>query len=671
MRARVDHADWVGRARRAGLLGIAVLLIAVLSGSIIFADDVGDVRLMVGRSTVIDFGSPIARVSLTSSEIADALVTSPNELLINGKTPGTISMFVWDRSGGIRRFEVVVQRDLARLNEQVKSLFPGDAIYAASNGKSIVLSGSVTNKDSMEKAVNVAAGYVEKKEEVVNLLQVRESTASNQVLLRVRFAEVTRSAMMELGAQLFTGANGYQNVIGRTTTQQQAAPSFDNNGSSSQLTFSDFLNVFLFDAKRQLGVDIKALQQRNLFQTLAEPNLVAESGKEASFLAGGEFPVPIAQPSGNSTVITIVFKEFGIRLNFTPIVNGDRIHLKVRPEVSTLDFANGISLQGFRIPALSTRRAETELELMNGQTFAMAGLLDNSVTQSMQKIPGIGDIPILGLLFKSKSVTKDKTELVVMITPEILPRNSPGVTTELPRGTEQYLPAEPEKKLQPTPPPAFSGPKGSSVDAFGVPTPPASTSPAVMGTPATAAAAVTALTPSARPVVHADAAMPSTTAPAAGVVPSHPIVMQAMPASSAPVPSNPMTVKEQITIDHSQDLDPKARAAADKKQAKLAKEQAERDREQAKKQAELDKKQAELDKKLAAKDAEAAKKQAEAAKKQADKDAEAAKKQADSSKKQAEIDQRQQKAVAEAAAKLKAAQDAYEAELAKKRDQTN
>ena len=199
---------------------------------------------------------------------------------------------------------------------------------------------------------------------------------------------------------------------------------FDSSGDKPKLVFSDFLNLFLFDTKHDLGMVIKALQTKGLLQSLAEPNLVAESGKEASFLAGGEFPVPIAQASGGAVAITVMYKEFGIRLNFTPIVNGNRVHLKVRPEVSTLDFANAVMLNGFRIPALSTRRTETELELQNGQTFAIAGLMNNTMNKTLQKIPGIGDIPILGLLFKSQAAQKDQTELVVMITPEILPRGS-------------------------------------------------------------------------------------------------------------------------------------------------------------------------------------------------------------------------------------------------------
>jgi pilus assembly protein CpaC len=618
-------------------LGLFVLFIVILGGPIFAADDtvVGDVRLMVGRSMILDLGTPISRVSLTSADIADAMVTSPNELLINGKMPGTISMFVWDRAGGIRRFEVNVQRDLARLNEQVKSLFPGEAIAAASNGKSIVLSGNVTSKDVAEKAIDVASGYVENKNEVVNLLQIRESTASNQVLLRVRFAEVSRSALLELGTQLFTGVNGYKNVIGRTTTQQQPAPVFDD-----KLTFTDFMNVFLFDAKRSLGVDIKALQTKGLFQTLAEPNLVAESGKEASFLAGGEFPVPIAQPnSGGGAAITIVFKEFGVRLNFTPIVNGDRIHLKVRPEVSTLDFANGITLQGFRIPALSTRRAETELELMNGQTFAMAGLLDNRVTNTMQKIPGIGDIPILGELFKSRVAQKEKTELVVMITPEILPRNSPGLTTELPKTPEQYLPALPDKKIVPTPPPAFENPRRMA-DTVQVARP--------VATPA--AAAVSALNPTARPVTNATTTA-NTAIPSKPIVPAQPQsaapvgapvnAAQAKPADTAAPATHPMSKKDQEMFARARKQEEAAQrlmAEQDKRAAKLASQKAEEDQKKAKIEQE---------------------RQAKLAKEQAERDREQA-------KKQAEIDKKQQKVIAEAAAKVKAAQEAYQAELSKK-----
>ena len=427
------------------------------------------VTLLVGRSVVVDVATPITRVSLTSADVADALVTSPTQLLVHGKLPGSISMFVWNHEGTIQRYEITVQRDLERLRTDVKHLFPGEPIEVQGNGKFVVLAGKVSSKDVMEKAANLAFGFVDKKEEVLTLLQVDPNARIDQVLLRVRFAEVSRAAMTDLGLSLFTSPTGINNTIGRVTTQQFPAPGFsdlqwtkvdskfgsDVTSAEGKFAFSDFLNFFLLSEKYDLGLAIRALQSRGLFQSLAEPNLVAQSGKEASFLAGGEFPVPIAQGSGTNMAITVQFKEFGIRLNFTPVVNGDRVQLKVRPEVSTLDFGNAVTLNGFRIPALSTRRTETELELMDGQTFAIAGLMNNTMNSTMQKIPGIGDIPILGLLFKSKAAQKNQTELVVMITPQILRSNSPGVTNQLPRLPETFLPALPANKTIDPPPPAF------------------------------------------------------------------------------------------------------------------------------------------------------------------------------------------------------------------------
>src|SRR5918993_1259161 len=398
------------------------------------------VQLLVGRSAVVSVGQPITRVSLTIPNIADAMVTSPQQLLLHGKAPGTISMFVWDRSGGISRYEVVVQRDLSELSARLTQLFPGENITVASNGTDVVLSGAVSGKYAMDKAAEVAAGYVEKKEDVVNLLKQQEGMASRQVLLRVRFAEVSRSALTELGVSLFS--DGRSEKWGRSTTQQFSAPFFDQQEPhlGKALVFSDYLNLFLFDAKNQLGASVRALQEKGLFQSLAEPNLIAEDGKEASFLAGGEYPYPVVQGQGGATSISIQFKEYGVRLSFTPtIVGTELIKLKVRPEVSSLDFGNAVILQGFRVPAISTRRTETEVELQDGQTFAVAGLMNNTVTSQMSKIPGIGDIPILGLLFKSKAARKDQTELVVMITPTILRRNSTGVSSTVPDTPEPFL----------------------------------------------------------------------------------------------------------------------------------------------------------------------------------------------------------------------------------------
>jgi pilus assembly protein CpaC len=435
------------------------------------------VRLLVGRSTLVDLGQPIARVSLTSSDVADALVTSPSQLLVHGKVPGSISMFVWSRGGDVRRFEVAVQRDLTRLTDQFKQLFPNENIQVHGNGRNVVLSGTVSGKDVVDRAIGVALGYVEKKDDVVTLLQVREGRVSNQVLLKVRFAEVSRSALTEFGISYFTSPTGIRNTVGRVTTQQFPSAQFSDlawtksssrfgdpvTSAEGKISFADFLNVFLLNQKWDLGVAIRAMQDSGVFQSLAEPNLVAESGKEASFLAGGEFPVPIVQGSGQNMGISVQFKEFGIRLNFTPTVNGDRVHLKVRPEVSTLDYGNGVAMNGFRIPALSTRRAETELELANGQTFAVAGLMNNQLASSLQKIPGLGDIPILGHLFRSRAAQKDQTELVVMITPEILATDSVGVTNALPRTPDSFMAPLPEPKTKAPLPPAFTPDRQSTV----------------------------------------------------------------------------------------------------------------------------------------------------------------------------------------------------------------
>ena len=232
----MHRATGIGRARRFVLA--FMFLIVIADRTVLYADDT--VRLMVGRSTVVSAGAPIARVSLTSAEVADALVTSPTELLVNGKMPGTISMFVWDRAGAIKRYEIIVQRDLARLSEQMKQNFPADAIDVQSNGKNIVLAGSVSNKDVIERAINLASGYVDKKEEVVSLLQLREGAPTNQVLLRVRFAEVSRNALTELGVGLFTSPLGVNNTLGRASTQQFAAPTWtDQKWSKNGLGFGD------------------------------------------------------------------------------------------------------------------------------------------------------------------------------------------------------------------------------------------------------------------------------------------------------------------------------------------------------------------------------------------------------------------------------------------------
>jgi pilus assembly protein CpaC len=623
-------------------------------------------NLLVGRSTVLDVPGPVTRVSLTSADVADVLVTSPSQLLINGKLPGTISMFVWERSGSPRRYEVVVQRDLTRLNEQLKQLLPGERIDVQTNGRNIVLSGKISSKDVGERAVSVAAGYVDKREEVVSLLQLQDDAPSNQVLLRVRFAEVSRSALTELGASYFTSPTGVENTVGRLTTQQFPSVGYDGieytksssdfgsavTSAQGKFTFSDFLNLFLFNEKYDLGVMVKMLQTKGLFQSLAEPNLVAESGKEASFLAGGEFPIPVAQGSGANIGVSVVFKEFGIRLTFTPVVTGDRIHLKVRPEVSTLDFSNAVVFSGFRIPALSTRRTETELELGNRQTFAIAGLLNNTMNSTLQKVPGIGDIPILGQLFRSKAAQKNQTELVVMITPEILPNNSRGVTPNLPRAPEPFMPPVPENQSVEPPPPAFGGQNPAAVSGVRAadvrPAAPVAASPA-----AGAAATVSALTPGGpRPTQRTNPAAP------AGAPASQPAAA-ATPAVSAATGSSPSAVPTAAPA-----AAPNAAAARQltDQERKIIERARQQEQDRLKADAKRQAEQAAVDRRQAEKEQELQRKQAE---EQAKRDREEAKRLEEARKKQAELDRERQKAIDEANAKIQEAQARYEAELAK------
>ena len=534
------------------------------------------VDLLVGRSAIIRSDRPIKRVSLPKPEIADALVTSAHEVLVHGKTPGTISLLLWSDTGQIRTYDIVVQRDLSALEDRIAQLFPGEPIKVTSNGADVVLSGVVSSSYVMDKASSLAAGYVEKKENIVSLLRQDEGLASSQVLLRVRFAEVSRSALQELGASFFTGGGGYKDWVARGTTQQFPAPDFDTKEGGG-LVFSDYLNILAFNTKEQLGAVVKALQTKGLFQSLAEPNLVTQNGKEASFLAGGEYPYPVVQGGGANTSVSITFKEFGVRLRFTPTITGaDSVHLKVAPEVSALDFANAVTAAGFRIPAVSTRRTETEVELRDGQTFAIAGLIDNSANQTMSKIPGIGDIPILGLLFRSRAYQKNATELVVMITPQILRRDSAGVTDQLPRMVTPFIPHE--KKTLPPPAPAFSTPDARSVAP-----------------------------------VRDDEAAEAAAAPAAPAAPAlSKAELKALEKARAEEAAREREAQQAEAERAAREREAAEKAAAveaeqARKQAEIDRKNAERqaaiDRQQAKEQAELERRQAEIEKKRLAEEA--------------------------------------------------------------------
>jgi pilus assembly protein CpaC len=383
------------------------------------------VVVTAGRSTIVTTNFDITRIAITNPEVADAVVVQPHEILVDGKKAGTVSLIVWSADSR-SQYDVVVQPAITTLEQQLQKLFPGEPIAVSASDEAIVLSGMVSSTNVMLRAAEIARAS-SSKAQVINMLQVPGGNESQQVMLQVRFAEVNRRALAELGLSLFALRDRF---AARSTTQQFAAPDFDSS-NANRLTFSDYLNLFFFDFKEGVGGVLRALQSRGAFQSLAEPNLIAYNGQEASFLAGGEFPVPVVQ-GGNNNSVTVVFKEFGIRLTFRPTIAGEMIRLKVKPEVSTLDFANGVSLQGFRIPALTTRRAETDVELRDGQSFAIAGLQDHLRQDDRSAVPNLSKLPIIGPLFQSKAVRGEDTELMVLITPRLVRALNPDEVPPLP-----------------------------------------------------------------------------------------------------------------------------------------------------------------------------------------------------------------------------------------------
>ena len=393
------------------------------------------VSLTAGRSTVLTVDFDVTRLALTNPAVADAVVVEPREILIDGKAPGTVTMILW---GGERRvqYDVVVDPPVSAIQQQLRNLFPGEDINVNVQDEATTLSGRVSSTAVMLKAAEIAQ-ITSSKTKIINLLQVPGGGTSDQVLLQVRFAEVDRQALTEAGISLFTGPGGYKDWLVRITPNS-AAPTFTDIGPGGQLTLGDLLNIFAFNTKYNVGALMRALQSKGLLQSLAEPNLIAYNGQEASFLAGGEVPIPIVQ-GGTIGAISIQYKEFGIRLNFRPTIAGDVIRLKVRPEVSSLDFANGVTLSGFRIPALITRRAETEIELRDGQSFAIAGLMNNISQDARNQIPVLASLPIIGNLFKNMSVRKERTELMVLVTPHLVRPLDPDEVPSLPTDPRQFL----------------------------------------------------------------------------------------------------------------------------------------------------------------------------------------------------------------------------------------
>lgn len=383
------------------------------------------INVLVGQSRVINFDRSIGRFSISNPEVAEAVMVSPNQVLVNGKAFGQVNFIAWEKSDQkFIVFDVFVRANLSLIDSQIRALFPRDDIRLSQANGSVVLSGTVAEPLSAQQADAVvqAAGF-----KTVNMLQ-SPVTNMTQVQLSIRVAEVSRNKLREIGSSWATAGSqtsGFISGGGPATLGNSDLPALFTQFTGSAL------NLFLFNQSLGTAAYIHALKTSGALRALAEPNLIAMNGQQASFLAGGEFPIPIVQGGSSSGAVSIQFKEYGVRLNFKPtIIDEDHIRLELEPEVSTIDFANGVRFNGFVIPALRTRRARTGVELRDGQSFALAGLLDNNETQSISKIPGIGDIPILGNLFKSKQFQKQETELMFIVTADLV---KPVNRDDLPR----------------------------------------------------------------------------------------------------------------------------------------------------------------------------------------------------------------------------------------------
>jgi pilus assembly protein CpaC len=444
-------------------------------------DSTNDLSVTVGKTVLVDTGAPIARVAIGLGAFAELHGVSPTEIMVMGKTPGETSLIIWDIHGGREFFNVTVHAPppitndtLDAVRRELRTELPGQSIKVTFDNNNIFLRGTVSDLTASERAVQIASTSGSK---VVNLLDVNVPATDPQILLKVRFISVDRSIEKQLGINLFD--LGLGNAYGGISTGQFSPPSVTAGGSSSSggssggisnaggsATVSSDLNLLAYFPGLKSGATIQALEIKGLLETLAEPNLLAKNGHEASFLAGGEFPYPVVQGAsgGVGGAVTIQFKEYGIRLNFIPTVTPQgTIRLQVAPEVSALDYTHEVTIAGFTIPGLTNRKVNTEVELKDGQSFVIGGLLDNEETQSFQKVPFLGDIPILGKLFQSMTRTKSNTELMVIVTPEVVAPIAAG----------QDLPAlnYPVKFLPPNSNVAMHTPDGKTPDNTLAPSP--------------------------------------------------------------------------------------------------------------------------------------------------------------------------------------------------------
>lgn len=403
--------------RMLGPCSIALLLSCWSASGLFGQTSVEELSVTIGKSIIIDYPSSIGRISTSDPDVVDAVAVSTREVLLHAKSHGVATVVVWAKSGQRNFYNISVEHDLAPIRKLLRETFPEEEIKIQAARDSITLTGAVSSQDISDRAAAVTASLAKT---VVNNLTLLPGDVQKQILLRVKFAELDRDITTQFGVNLVS--TGALNTPGRISTGQFSPPSIDKlRGAPSDFSISDALNIFAFRPDLNLSAFVSALKSQQLLQILAEPNLVTSDGQEASFLVGGEFPVPVLQGGANSGAVTIMFREFGIRLTFLPKITGNNtIQMYVKPEVSSIDLTNAVTFSGFTIPALSTRRMETNIELAEGQSFVIGGLLDDRLRATFHRIRGLSSIPILGELFKSREKKKSNSELIVMVTPEIV-----------------------------------------------------------------------------------------------------------------------------------------------------------------------------------------------------------------------------------------------------------
>ena len=396
--------------------------------------------LQANQSFLLDTNIDIRRVSVGKPEIADVTVVTPKQLMVTGKAPGETTLIYWTAAGVPTSVDVNVWVDTGA-RKALEKIVPGEKFEMSGTPETLILTGSVSSETAQHRLVESAKAYTKN---VVDLLAVDRV---EQVMLQVRVAEVDRKTVKELGFGFLT--DGTNTGRGSISPGNAFTPFFGDLRASEpgqvgpNASFSDAVNLFVAKPGMfpHFAAFIRALNDKGAMKILAEPNLLVANGGEGKFLAGGEFPVVYNTSNGGTGGTSVIYKEFGVRLNFQPKItpNGE-IRLKVAQEVSELDFGNGVVLTGFRIPSLKSRKAESALQLADGQTFALAGLIDNKISKQVSKVPLLGDIPILGALFRSTRYQQEETELVMLVTPTIVRPLEKGATPGLP--TDRMKPEE-------------------------------------------------------------------------------------------------------------------------------------------------------------------------------------------------------------------------------------